>query len=770
MTTFSTASEVHTRLQDYQAVVRRYTDQPEILTADLRARIEDAWGGESVQLYALADLDAGMRLQTAWVALGPTQVATISATGEIRTFPRAQVQAVEERPSLSATILTLRGAADEPALATVRYSLRQNNAMGAIAFVLKQALEGNTIKPGGDGPDTYYAESVSQPVRHAQASMVSHKLGVLWRLLGYIKPYKGMFSLGVIGAIMLTVFMLVPPMLTQRIIDEAVLPALDGDVTAEAATALGLGLIGWLLGAFLLREVFLFIRLRTLSLIGEYVARDLRSSVYDHLHRLSVSYFSRNQTGSIITRVSSDTDRIWDFIAFGLAEMLFGIILVVGLAIVLLTMDWQLGLVLVVPVPFLFFMLYYLGRRMHGVFLRIWQKWSEMTATVGDTIPGIRVVQAFNQSNSERRKFRRRNEAVLDEAVAIHRIWTNYWPLLYFGVSLLVVAVWLVGLPRMLELPGYTPMTPGTFVAYLFYVGLFIMPLEMFGFLTRMFNRSISSAQRVFEVLDTEPEVREVDATKAIKLEPLQGRITFEDVTFGYDPVRQILKGVSFDVQPGEMIGLVGPSGAGKTTIINLIARFYDINTGRILIDGHDLSELDLGLYRRQIGMVMQDPYLFHGSILDNIRYGLREASEADVVAAALAANAHDFICKLANGYDTMVGERGHTLSGGERQRISIARAILHNPRVLILDEATSSVDTETERKIQEAIDRLIAGRTVLAIAHRLSTLSRANRLFVMKDGKLVETGSHEDLLKIPQGVYAGLHNTQKELHEMYAV
>ena len=266
----------------------------------------------------------------------------------------------------------------------------------------------------------------------------------------------------------------------------------------------------------------------------------------------------------------------------------------------------------------------------------------------------------------------------------------------------------------------------------------------------------------MFEVLDTEPEIR--DAAEPVRLEPVQGRVTFEHVTFGYDGVRQVLRGVSFDVTPGELIGLVGPSGGGKTTIVNLIARFYDVSGGTIRIDGVDLRRLDTGHYRRQIGMVLQDPYLFHGTVLENIRYGLPEAPLNQVVAAAQAANAHDFITKLQHGYDTVVGERGHTLSGGERQRVSIARAILHDPRILILDEATSSVDTETEREIQEALERLVAGRTVFAIAHRLSTLRKASRLFVIEDGRLVEHGTHAELLANTEGKYRHLYELQVQL------
>jgi len=306
------------------------------------------------------------------------------------------------------------------------------------------------------------------------------------------------------------------------------------------------------------------------------------------------------------------------------------------------------------------------------------------------------------------------------------------------------------------------PLSAGVFVSFLLYTTMFVAPIEVIGQMARTVNRATSSAHRVFEVLDSEPEVR--DVPEPVRLTPVRGRVTFENVTFAYDGVRQILRGISFDVQPGELIGLVGSSGGGKSTVVNLIARFYDVSGGAVRIDGVDVRQLDTGHYRQQLGMVLQDPYLFHGTVLDNIRYGMSDAPLDAVVAAARAANAHDFICKLGQGYDTVVGERGHTLSGGERQRISIARAVLHNPRILILDEATSSVDTETEREIQVALERLIAGRTVFAIAHRLSTLRRASRLFVIDEGRLAEAGTHRELLQKHDGIYRRLYEMQLQL------
>jgi len=342
-------------------------------------------------------------------------------------------------------------------------------------------------------------------------------------------------------------------------------------------------------------------------------------------------------------------------------------------------------------------------------------------------------------------------------------VWTAFWPTLMGVVRATVVVVWVLAIPRVLGMESAFggALSAGTFVAFLLYMTMVIQPLETIGQMSRILNRATSSAHRVFEVLDTEPQI--VDVREPVPLQ-LRGDVRFEHVCFGYDGVRQVVTNVSFHVRPGEMIGLVGPSGGGKTTITNLIARFWDPTVGRVVVDGVDLRDLEVGCYREQLGMVLQDPYLFHGTVLENIRYGRVDAKVEDVVDAARAANAHDFVCRLPHGYETLVGERGHSLSGGERQRISIARAVLHDPRILILDEATSAVDTETEVRIQEALERLIAGRTVFAIAHRLSTLRRADRIFVVEDGRLTEQGTHAELLARRDGTYRRLVEMQTRL------
>jgi ATP-binding cassette subfamily B protein len=745
-----------------QEIISRYIGQPARLPAELRARIEREWGNQPVQLYALADLDHGLKLHESWLALGPRHVALArpapDGAWQVHSVERARIRAVLESPGLSANALLLLSAPDDPPLAVVRYTQRQRGAFENIRFVLDEALEGRTVE--SDDADRVYADAVARPVRDAQALVAGRQSAVILRLLGYLTRYRRQLILGLTAAAIVTLASLVPPYLAGYLIDDVVRAANNGTMARGAAATIAWIAVGAMAALYVIRQVAAHVRLRLMSVIGEWVARDLRAELYEHIQHLSLSFFSRKKTGSLITRVTSDTDRLWDFVAFGVVDVSLSLVMLLGLGAVLLTLDWRLGLVMTIPVPVFCWMIYRHGESLNSRFIRAWRKWSRVTDVLSDTIPGIRVVKAFNQEAREITRFGVRNEDVTEEANEIHRMWTTFWPLLMFAVHATTVLVWLFAMPRLLG--DGAPLSAGVFVSFLLYTTMFVGPIEVIGQMARTINRATSSAHRVFEVLDSEPEVR--DVPEPVRLTPVRGRVTFESVTFAYDGVRQILRGISFDVRAGELIGLVGPSGGGKSTVVNLIARFYDATGGAVRIDGVDIRTLDTGHYRQQLGMVLQDPYLFHGTVLENIRYGLPNASLGAVIAAAKAANAHDFICKLGQGYDTVVGERGHTLSGGERQRISIARAILHDPRILILDEATSSVDTETEREIQEALERLIAGRTVFAIAHRLSTLRRASRLFVIEEGRLAESGTHRELLAKHDGIYRRLYEMQLQL------
>jgi ATP-binding cassette subfamily B protein len=385
-----------------------------------------------------------------------------------------------------------------------------------------------------------------------------------------------------------------------------------------------------------------------------------------------------------------------------------------------------------------------------------------MVNVLADTIPGIRVVKAFAQEQREVDRFRGRNQHVLDANTRVNKLWSFFGPTVTFLTDFGLLIIWAFGAWRVAN----HEITVGVLTAFVAYIGRLYLRLDSMSRMLASTQRAAASTHRIFEILDRVPSVAE--PVRAVHPGRVQGQIELRDVSFQYGN-RRVIRGIDLAIQPGEMIGLVGPSGAGKSTLVNLVCRFYDVSGGAILVDGTDVRSFPVEEYRRNIGIVLQEPFLFYGSIAENIAYGRPDASRKEVIEAARAARAHEFILKLPDGYDSLVGERGQSLSGGERQRISIARAILTDPRFLILDEATSSVDTETEREIQEALDNLIRGRTTIAIAHRMSTLRKADRLVVLEDGQVTEVGQHDELIK-RRGTYARLHRAQLEMAEQLGV
>ncbi len=572
----------------------------------------------------------------------------------------------------------------------------------------------------------------------------------LLRLSRFAKPYKLQLILGFLLTVAATAATLVPPYLTIPLMDKVLIPFGKGVPVDFGVVAIYLG---GLFGAALLAWALGWARTYILALVSERIGADLRTSTYEHLLQLSLEYFGGKRTGDLMARIGSETDRICIFLSLHLLDFATDVLMITMTAAILLSINPWLALVTLVPLPFIVWMIHLVRERLRTGFEKIDRVWSEVTNVLADTIPGIRVVKAFAQEKREAERFREANRHNLAANDRLNRVWALFTPTVSLLTEVGLLIVWGFGIWQV----SRNEITVGVLTAFLAYISRFYTRLDSMSRIVSVTQKAAAGAKRIFDILDHVSSVPE--PTRPVHLAQVKGQIDVRDVKFRYGN-RTVLRGVHLTIAPGEMIGLVGHSGSGKSTLVNLICRFYDATEGAIRIDGVDIRSLPVTEYRRHIGLVLQEPFLFFGTIADNIAYGKPDASREEIVAAARAAHAHEFILRLPRGYDSLVGERGQGLSGGERQRISIARALLIDPRILILDEATSSVDTETEQEIQKALDNLVRGRTTIAIAHRLSTLRRADRLVVMDHGNIVEIGKHEDLIA-RRGTYFRLHEAQ---------
>ena len=596
---------------------------------------------------------------------------------------------------------------------------------------------------------------------------------LLYRLLSYALPYWRLFGAGLSIMLVGTVIGLMPPLLMRMLIDDVLVvePLAEGVSGARTflwnfgergSTALLALLVALSMAISVSSNGLRAFRGYLMARFGQRITLDLRNKLYRHLHVLSLGFYAERETGRIMSRVTQDVSRVQDFISDGMQEGIRSILTIVLIAAILFRLNAGLAVLVLLPTPFLVIVTLLFSRKLHRVFHALWKRMAGLSAILADTLPGMRVVKAFTQEEREIAKFNRKSTQLFYMGLRAVKLRTMFGPMMMFITYLGTVIIWWVGGRKVME--GH--LTLGDFTAFTGYMWQFYFPVQMLCRLNHRFQHAATSAERVFEILDAEPDI--ADAPHATELPEVVGRIQFRDVTFAYEEGKSVLKHIDFDVEPGEMIGLAGHSGAGKSTLINLICRFYDVNEGAILMDGKDVRDVTMKSLRSQIGVVLQDPFLFNGTVAENISYGQPDAMMRQVIAAAKAANAHDFIMDFPDAYDTQVGERGTKVSTGERQRLAIARAILKDPRILILDEATSSVDTETEAKIQEALERLVKGRTTFAIAHRLSTLRNADRLFVIEKGELAETGTHEQLIE-QDGIYAKLCRMQTKLSSIRA-
>ncbi len=751
------------------------------LDTALRQAIEDQVSPDDIDTVASADLDQAGHYIQGCLVLTAERLGWFSGEEdrwESEWHELSELSEAELIEGLGVNLLRLHG--DGKIVGDYRCSLRHAKDLAGLHRKLERVIAGRDEGEGGEGFAGVGGEE-GKGLRCETCGRVlpawsdfcpscMSRRKVLSRLFDFVKPYKWRVVIAAVLMLCVTLLQLALPLLRKPMIDKG----LGGDFESPPDWPLFVRYVTLFAGSILVSLVIGTAMRRIVAKMGAMVGRDVRDKTYNHLHRLSLSFFARKRTGQLVTRITSDSERLWDFIAFTSIESISAVLTIVGVGIALFVFHWKLAIFTLFPIPAMLAMIVFFHKHMHSLMRRRMHRWGKMTSVVTDALPGVRVIKAFNQEDREVSRFQQHNQDVYNEDSHIINNWTIFGPALGFCAQISMVVVWLLGGWWMIQNYWYKQehgegmvggMTFGTLMLFQGCMGMFYGPIRQIAMIDRRLNRAATSAHRIFEVLDTEPAI--FSSNEARSADEMTGKIELRDVSFSYDGVRRVLKNISFTIEPGQMIGLAGPSGAGKTTLVNLISRFYDVLEGQILIDGVDVRDYDLGQLRQKIGVVLQEPFLFHGTVAENIAYGSPDCALEEIIEAARAANAHDFIVGFPDGYDTMVGERGQTLSGGERQRISIARAVIHNPRILILDEATSSVDSHTEQLIQEALERLVASRTTIAIAHRLSTLRRADKLLILKAGEMVESGTHDELAVKEDGLYASLLKMQAETQSL---
>jgi ATP-binding cassette, subfamily B, bacterial len=719
---------------------------------------------ENVLCAVVVDLNPQLRFSRAWLALTDRRLmAQDPETGQWSSWPLPAKSPAGAAPGLflrhfdHAGVGTLELHGDGGRLASWRFTLAANVQVLRLMRLFEQQTA--PLREGAGMADEValcpLCDTVLPPDSEECATCARElhtppSTWVLLRLWRFARPYQWQLLAGFLLTLASTAATLVPPYLTIPLIDDILIPFQNGQ---QIETWKVLAILGALLAAAVVGWALNWARTYLLALVSERIGADLRTATFDHLLELSLDYFGGKRTGDLMARIGSETDRINVFLSLHALDFATDVLMILMTAAILFSINPWLALVTLLPLPFIAWMIHAVRERLRTGFEKIDRVWSEVTNVLADTIPGIRVVKAFAQEKREAQRFRDANRHNLEVNDRLNRVWSLFTPTVSLLTEIGLLVVWAFGI----WLVSKQQITVGVLTAFIAYIGRFYTRLDSMSRIVSVTQKAAAGAKRIFDILDHVSNVPE--PASPVPMARLEGRIAMNGLGFRYGN-RAVIRGLDLTIQPGEMIGLVGHSGSGKSTLVNLICRFYDVTDGSISVDGTDIRRFTVADYRRNIGLVLQEPFLFFGTIAENIAYGKPGASRGEIVAAARAAHAHEFILRLPQGYDSLVGERGQGLSGGERQRISIARALLIDPRILILDEATSSVDTETEQEIQKALDNLVQGRTTIAIAHRLSTLRKADRLVVMDRGQVVEVGPHDELMA-RQGAYWRLYEAQ---------
>ena len=588
--------------------------------------------------------------------------------------------------------------------------------------------------------------------------MCRSKIKIVKQLAVYIKPQMRRIIVCIFLSLLTTMMALVPPMITGFIVDVVFTSGGESNVTLlnKIASAVGPNstkllfiMIACLFSTYILQYGIGIIRAYLMRTVGDKAVAAMRNDIYLKAQYLPMKFYDKTSTGSVINRIAGDSATLQQFMLRITQEAVVHAFQLVGIIIIMLTLNPILTLYSLIPVLFIVIATRIFALKIRPYYRRIWRRWSALFATLADSIPCIKVIKSFSGEKRSASKFEEKNNEWLQMDLKIGKIATAFPQIISFLVTCGSLIIWGIGGTKVIS--GEPGFSAGLIVAFISYASMFYNPVTFFANLSDSFQSALASTEKILDILEAEPETQAESHTVP---ENLKGKIEFLHVGFSFDRTKKVLDDVTLTINPGEVVGIVGTTGSGKSTLVNLLMRFYDGYSGEILVDGHNIKNFNLSEYREQIGYVQQEPMMFSDTIYNNIAYSDPDATPEEVIHAADVANAHGFICKQPDAYDTMLGERGVGVSGGEKQRISIARAVLKSPSLLIFDEATAAVDSETEHLIQEAIDRLIAGKTTLMIAHRLSTLKRANRIIVVDNGKIIENGSPEELMALKGKYY----------------
>ena len=734
--------------------------------------------GETIYFYVISDVVLGSRYGESFVAVTSEQLVSYDEIREekLLTFKISDIEKAEVKRMYGNALFRVKTGGKIIELNKCSYSVTEN--FDNIAQYINDLNEGKdrqdlieTVREAYEKRQLYCPKCGARlPYKNAPCIKCADKKKILGRILGYVKPHILLLIVALIMAVITTITNLVPPLLTAQLVDDTLVnvadlvegtPEMESRVNELFSIVLFLFIINTfqnIVGAF---------RGYILRTASERITNSLKTELYTKAQYLPIKYYDKTSTGSVISRINGDTANLNSFIMRISQEVLTQAIQLVGIVVVMVSMNPVLSLLSLLPIPIVVVSAKIFSKFIHPYYYRIWKRGAKINSILADTLPGIKVVKAFTSEEKSINNFTETNKDLISENLKTARISSIYNSATGLVMMMGSIVIWGLGGYMVLtkaSFLGSDVLTAGGLVAFINYMWMFYNPVQFFVSLNETFISAFTSAERVFEVLDAEPE--EDFGRGNIPEGGIQGKIEFKNVSFSYEKGKRILSNVNFVIEPGEIVGIVGTTGSGKSTVVNLLMRYYDNYEGDIFIDGDNIKNIDLQYYRSSIGYVLQEPLLFKDTVYRNIAHSDPTMPVEDVIYAAQVANAHTFITKLPDSYDTMLGERGVGLSGGERQRISIARAVLKDPSILILDEATSAVDSETESIIQEAIERIINGRTTIMIAHRLSTLKKADKIIVVDEGKIAEMGSHNELME-KRGKYYKLVKIQSLASEL---